>query len=156
MGNYIKIKIKERKWYLIVLSIFWLYVIGVLQCFNVTNTEYKKSNNVSNLDVHWEQLLAGTVVEQELDIEDSGLRKIGITFGTSGRENNCSLRITFCEKEKNVVLYDEIISGRNLVNLDEYVLSFEDANVEKGTYLLSIKGIDGTEDNVVALLCTNN
>ena len=157
MKKSIKKKIQERKWYLIILSIFWLYVIGVLQCFNITNTEYNKSNYTSNSDICWEQpLLAGEILEQEIEINEIKLSKLGITFGTYARENNSSLHIVFREKEKDI-LYDQVVSCSELQDWGEFVINLNGPrDVEKGTYVLSIESIDGIADNAVSVLCTNS
>ena len=108
-------RIKERKFYLLILVLFFTYIVIMSKPFDKAKDIYREYN-VENFWMASDEFLAGEIVKQTFVAKDNNLQCIGINGLTLGRKLGSNIKVIITEVE----------TGKEILNQDINLLTFTD------------------------------
>ena len=139
-------RIKERKFYLLILVLFFAYIVIMSKPFDTAKDIYREYN-VENFWMASDEFLAGEIVKQTFVAKDNNLQCIGINGLALGRKLGSNIKVIITEVE----------TGKEILNQDINLLTFTDGylpvNIEnqpnsKGKeYSIELQSLDAVPGN---------
>ena len=135
-------KIKDKKYYLIITVILFIFLIFMNEPFDKSYYTYT-SQNAENLVGQTEFLVAKNKVSQKFKAERDDLVKVGIKTVTQDREINSKANIEIKEVENNKTIYNQDISLLGAKNDSYFEIEIDrQKNSKNKEYDIIIKSLD--------------
>lgn len=147
-------KLVNKKWYIILLSLFWLYIIVLNKPFtNSVDTNYDVSSIKNNNGVVGE-LMAGTTIKQEFVASDNYLSQISLFCATYQRTNTGQMVVSLTDTQEKKVIFENTVDMSMIQDNAFYTIEFSKQIKSKNrVYELNIECIDGEKGNAITIYC---
>lgn len=149
-------KIKDKKYYLIITVILFIFLIFMNEPFDKSYYTYT-SQNAENLVGQTEFLVAKNKVSQKFKAERDDLVKVGIKTVTQDREINSKANIEIKEVENNKTIYNQDISLLGAKNDSYFEIEIDrQKNSKNKEYEIIITSLDAEEGNATMFALATN
>lgn len=152
--NYRKIikKLKEKKVYLAVLALFWVYMIFIVYG-GIYSNRLDFAETVLENDAETAQVVdKGVSIEHAFICEQNNLKGVDIGYYTYERTNVATIYISVRDVDHDKIIYENEVDCSNIEADETIRYSFETQKDSKDcTYEVKINGIDSSVDNVVSI-----
>ena len=149
-------KIKDRKYYLIITVIFFVFLIFMNQPFDKSYYTYT-SQNAENLVGQTDFLVAKNKVSQNFVAQRDDLVKIGIKTVTQDREINSKANIEIKEVETKKTIYNKDISLLEAKNDSYFEIEIDrQKNSKNKEYEITITSLDAEKSNATMFALADN
>lgn len=137
-------KILEKKAYIIITLLLWLFAIIILNPFSNEKCIITFENNYEMTKEITKELLTGDVVTQRFIAKENNLREIGILAATYGRNSLSLLNIKIIDLTDNKVIFDNQCPSNGAEDNEYFKIMFDNQENSKGKeYEIIIKCLDG-------------
>lgn len=156
MWKKMRAKIVERKWYLLVLAIFWLVILISLNPFGkrtVMRAEIYHSLETQDITPNLEK---GVVFrEKNIEINKGEFEGFEIKTVTHGGTDDSLVQLELLYQNSGELAYAETIDTSELKDNKFLKVIFDEPIVldEDTKFVLELTGLNGTADNSIALYC---
>lgn len=156
MAKKILERIKEKKYYLIITVLFFVFLIFINQPFDKENYKYVVQN-AENLIGYTDFLISGNKVSQTFTSERNELVKVGIKTVTQDRLINSNVNIKIKEIETGKIIYDKNISLSEAKNDVYFEIEIDKQKESKDKeYEIIITSLDAVKENATMFALAEN
>lgn len=142
-------RVKERKFYLIILVLLFAYIVFMNKPFDSLSAQYT-SYNVDNFSVATDEFLVGETIKHTFVAVDNNLQRIGINSITGGKSISSSIKAIIREKETGREILNQDINLGVLKN-GYLEINIENQSNSKGkTYEIELQSLDAVPGNGVS------
>lgn len=149
-------KIKDKKYYLILVVVFFALLIFINQPFDTEKCKYEVKNS-EELIGQTDFIVAQSKVSQNFKAERDDLVKIGIKTVTQDREINSNAHIEIKEIKTGEVIYDKDISLIEAKNDSYFEIELDRQKSSKNKeYEITITSLDAVTENATMFALARN
>ena len=145
-------KVKEAKWYLVGITIFFVIVIIINKPFkNDYNYEFKYNHIIQG--GRTPQIEAGVEVSQNFIAKGNNLNQIGMMIAMPSISTQSTVNVKLIEVESQIQILDQDVFLGSLKDGDYFVVNIENQFNSRGKeYKIILKGLDGDSTNSIQIL----
>jgi len=149
-------KIKDKKYYLILVVVFFALLIFINQPFDTEKCRYEVKNS-EELVGQTDFIMAQSKVSQNFKAERDDLVKIGIKTVTQDREINSNAHIEIKEIESGEIIYNKDISLITAKNDSYFEIELDKQKASKNKeYEITITSLDAVKENATMFALAKN
>ena len=145
-------KVKETKWYLVVLTIFFIFAIMINKPFkNDYNYEFRYNHIIQG--GRTPQIESGVEVSQNFIAKGNNLDQIGMMIAMPSISTQSTVNVKLIEVESQIQILDQDVFLGSLKDGDYFVVNIENQFNSRGKeYKIILKGLDGDSTNSIQIL----
>ncbi|MGN1175384.1 MAG: DUF2142 domain-containing protein [Roseburia sp.] len=138
-----KERLKSRWLYLLLLTVFWVFIVITNDPFDLKEGTNKVENVSAGDDIVAAPITQDTVIEQTLTVEHDDLQGFSVMFGTSGQTRRGHSHIQVTDETDGTVIYEQDVRNYNLIDNAYYSFRIDKQKESAGkTYRITVTGSD--------------